>query len=160
MKELSLTCQIQIYSFEELSEADRLLVEKAKKAAYNSYAPYSKFNVGAALLLEDDSIITGNNQENAAYPSGTCAERTALFYAGAQYPDKSIKALAIAARTDDGFTPTPVPPCGACRQVIIEMEKRHTGYPIRIILYGVENTYVVKGGASTLLPIQFDDSYL
>ena len=160
MKELTLTCAIKLYDYDELSESDRQLVDAAKEATFTSYAPYSKFNVGAAARLSDGTIVTGSNQENAAYPSGLCAERTTLFYAGAHYPDKAVVALAVAARSESGYTATPIPPCGACRQVIIETEKRHKAAPIRTLLYGDKGTYVIEGGAGALLPIQFDESFL
>ena len=131
----------------------------AKQATQQSYAPYSQFHVGAAALLDDDTIVTGTNQENVAYPSGMCAERTALFYAGSAYPDKAVVALAIAAYTKGEFTSTPIVPCGACRQVMLEVEQRHR-CPIRILLYGTEGIYLIEGGASELLPLTFNASFL
>ena len=115
------------------------------EATARSYAPYSHFSVGAAALLNNGTIVTGTNQENAAYPSGLCAERTTLFYANSQYPDPPVNTLAIAARTEKDFIETPIPPCGAC-QVILETEKRY-GQPIRILLYGKECIYEVKVSA-------------
>ena len=122
-------------SYDELSEADRQLIDAAKEATSQSYAPYSHFAVGAAALLEDGTVVTGSNQENAAYPSGTCAERTTLFYANSHYPDQGVKALAIAARNTQGFLDSPIPPCGACRQVLLETERRYS-LPIRILQIG------------------------
>lgn len=159
MKELTHTCHYKLYTYDELSVADRTLVDAAKNATRQSYAPYSKFQVGAAVLLCDDTIIWGNNQENAAYPSGLCAERTTLFYANATHPDKAVKALAVAAYTDGKFTNVPVPPCGACRQVMLEVERRYNT-PIRILLYGTEGIYVIEGGVGELLPLIFDASFL
>ena len=120
MKELKIEIHIRSYAYEELSEEERRLVDAAKEATARSYAPYSRFHVGAAALLANGIIVSGSNQENAAYPSGTCAERTTLFYANSQYPDQPVKALAIAARNASGFLDSPIPPCGACRQVLLE----------------------------------------
>ena len=143
MKDLTITAIIKVYQYDELNEADRSLMKTAMEATARSYAPYSHFSVGAAALLNNGTIVTGTNQENAAYPSGLCAERTTLFYANSQYPDQPVNTLAIAARTEKDFIETPIPPCGACRQVILETEKRY-GQPIRILLYGRECIYEVK----------------
>ena len=159
MQTLTHTCHYKLYAYEELPEQDRLLIDAAKQATQQSYAPYSQFHVGAAALLEDGTTITGTNQENAAYPSGLCAERTALFYASSSHPDKAIVALAIAAHTKGEFTHNPISPCGACRQVMLEIEQRH-GHPIRILLYGTEAVYVIEGGVSELLPLVFSASFL
>ena len=113
-------CYSEYDSLSGLCEEDRILAEKAIEATANSYAPYSGFCVGAAVRLSDGKIITGSNQENIAYPSGLCAERTAMFYAHAQYPDAGIIAIAIAARQDGDLCETPASPCGACRQVMAE----------------------------------------
>ncbi len=158
MKDLTITALIRAYQYDELSEADRTLVDAAKESTARSYAPYSRFSVGAAALLGNGVVVTGTNQENAAYPSGLCAERTTLFYANSQYPDQPVQVLAVAARTENGFIPMPIPPCGACRQVILETEKRyHT--PIRILLYGQNEVYEVHG-IGDLLPLSFDASAL
>ncbi|MCD8318460.1 MAG: cytidine deaminase, partial [Paraprevotella sp.] len=117
------------------------------------YAPYSRFNVGAAARLDNGVIVTGSNQENAAFPSGLCAERTALFYANARYPEQSVKELAVAAFSNGTFLKVPIPPCGACRQVILGIEERYK-QPIRILLFGEEGTYVVDS-VKALLPLQF-----
>ena len=159
MQTLTHTCHYKLYAYEELPEQDRLLIDAAKQATQQSYAPYSQFHVGAAALLEDGTTITGTNQENAAYPSGLCAERTALFYASSAHPNKAIVALAISAHTEGEFTHTPISPCGACRQVMLEIEQRH-GHPIRILLYGTEAVYVIEGGVSELLPLMFSASFL
>ena len=103
MKDLTITAIIKVYQYDELNEADQSLMKTAMEATARSYAPYSHFSVGAAALLNDGTIVTGTNQENAAYPSGLCAERTTLFYANSQYPDQPIKTLAIAARTEKDF---------------------------------------------------------
>ena len=156
MKALNIQIAIKIYEYEELSAADRELIDAACQATHRSYAPYSHFSVGAAARLSDNTIVTGTNQENAAYPSGLCAERTTLFYANSQYPDQAVVTLAIAARTEKDFIDTPIPPCGACRQVILETEKRYK-QPIRILLYGKKCIYEVQS-IGHLLPLSFDAS--
>lgn len=157
MKELNLHIDVKVYQNEELNEADRQLVQAAREATKRSYSPYSHFSVGAAALLSNGTIVTGSNQENAASPSSLCAERTALFYANSQYPDCAVNVLAIAARNEQGmFTEAPVPPCGACRQVMLETEKRF-GQPMRILLCGVHEVYELQG-VSSLLPLSFDVS--
>ena len=156
MKEKRFEISYQIYAFDELDALDKRLTDAAKEATRRSYAPYSHFHVGAAALLENDVIVTGTNQENVAYPSGLCAERTTLFYANSQYPDMAIKALAIAACDENG-TPSAniISPCGACRQVMLETEKR-SGKPMKILLCGSEEVYIVKG-VTQLLPFAFSD---
>ena len=156
MKELTITAVLIVYKFEELTEADRTLLQAAMDATKRSYAPYSKFSVGAAARLNNDVIVTGTNQENAAYPSGLCAERTTLFYANSQYPDQAVATLAVAARTERDFLDAPIPPCGACRQVILETANRFN-QPMRILLYGKEEVYEVKS-IRDLLPLSFDGS--
>lgn len=156
MKELTITAVLNVYKFEELTETDRTLLQAAMDATKRSYAPYSKFSVGAAARLNNEVIVTGTNQENAAYPSGLCAERTTLFYANSQYPDQAVATLAVAARTERDFLDAPIPPCGACRQVILETEKRFN-QPMRILLYGKEDVYEVKS-IRDLLPLSFDGS--
>lgn len=154
MENLTYTLHYQRCTYEELSEQDRLLVDAAKQATRRSYAPYSHFHVGAAAQLIDGTIVTGANQENAAYPSGLCAERTALFCAGSSHPGMAVTALAIAAHTGDDFTLMPIAPCGACRQVMLETEQRG-GHPIRVLLYGTSAIYIIPDGAHALLPISF-----
>lgn len=156
MKDLTITAIIKVYQFEELTKADQTLLKSAMEATSRSYAPYSRFSVGAAALLGNGTVVTGTNQENAAYPSGLCAERTTLFYANSQYPDQPVTTLAIAARTEKDFIEMPIPPCGACRQVILETEKRYK-QPIRILLYGKECIYEIKN-IGDLLPLSFDAS--
>ena len=150
--------QILSASYEELCEADRQLIDVAKEATSRSYAPYSRFSVGAAVRLANGVVLSGSNQENAAYPSGTCAERTTLFYANSQYPSEAVECLAIAARNENGFVDTPIPPCGACRQVILETEQRYR-HPIRILLFGKEVIYVMEG-IRNLLPLSFGTEFL
>lgn len=122
MKDLTLQIDIKIYDYSELNDADRQLIDSAREATRRSYAPYSHFSVGAAARLADGTVVTGTNQENAAYPSGLCAERTTLFYANSQYPDQAVETLAIAACNERDFLDDPIPPCGACRQVMLETE--------------------------------------
>lgn len=156
MRELELKSVIKVCDMDELSAEERHLVELAIEGTSRSYAPYSKFHVGAAVRLENDVEIIGCNQENAAYPSGLCAERTALFAAGAQYPNEAVKMLAIAARGTNGeLVDEPVGPCGSCRQVIIESETRAKA-PIRILLYGKKYVYVIDG-IRELMPLTFSE---
>lgn len=139
---------------DELTDAERKLTDQAVKATESAYAPYSQFHVGAALLLQNGITFTGCNQENAAFPAGTCAERAAIFAAGAQYPDVPVVMLAIAARNSQGvLLEEPVSPCGTCRQVIIETETRFR-QPVRILLYGSRKTYVMDG-IKHLMPLSF-----
>ena len=159
MKELVLQTIVVVCAYDELMSEDKEVVDAARAATANSYAVYSKFNVGAAVRLEGGVIVKGSNQENAAYPSGLCAERTTLFWANSQYPDRAVLTLAIAARTENGELAMPIPPCGACRQVILETEKRYNR-TIRIILYGTRECYVVEDGIKALLPLTFDASFL
>ena len=142
----------------ELDEKQQELIKKAKKAAMNAYAPYSQFEVGAAVLLENGEIIQGNNQENAAYPSGLCAERVAIFYANSKYPNVPIKAIAVTANTKNGIIENPVPPCGSCLQVMLESEKR-AGKDIQVILYG-KNKVTVAKNISQFLPVNFNREML
>ena len=158
MKKIKLEIEIDTCTYKELNEEDRQLIDQAKLATTRSYAPYSRFSVGAAALLENNVIVTGTNQENAAYPSGLCAERTTLFYANSQYPDQAVKTLAIAARTENGFLETPIPPCGSCRQVLMETEQRFN-HPMRILLYGVKEIFIVHG-TKDLLPLSFGSEFL
>jgi cytidine deaminase len=154
MKELTLKSTIHVADFDELSQQERELIEKAKAATYNSYAPYSHFHVGAAILLQNGIVVPGCNQENAAFPSGLCAERSAIFAAGAQYPDQAVLMLAIAVRNSEGeFLAEPASPCGSCRQVIIETETRFK-QPVRILLYGTDHTFVMDG-IKHLMPLSF-----
>ena len=146
--------------YEELSAADLPkhlsdLLEEAEKAAIKAYAPYSGFRVGAAVLLDDNSIVFGNNQENAAYPSGLCAERVALYAAKAQFPNKTIKALAVTAQPEAGQLSSPVSPCGACRQVMAEYETHNQMQSIQVILGGFGNRVWLLENATSLLPLTF-----
>ena len=142
----------------ELNDELQNLIQKAKDAVKKAYAPYSEFRVGAALLLENNEIIEGNNQENAAYPSGLCAERVAIFYANSKYPNIEIKAIAITAGTKDGFIKEPIPPCGSCLQVMLESEQR-ANKPIQVILIGI-NKITVAENIKQFLPIYFNKDML
>ena len=145
-------------SIEELNQSDKELIVAAREAAKNAYAPYSKFRVGAAVKLETGIIIRGANVENAAFPSGICAERNALAYSAANYPSIKPIAIAIAAFTEDGLTKGPVPPCGNCRQVIAEEEFRNKK-DIRVILSGESKIQIIEKGGD-LLPLQFNRNNL
>ena len=153
MEQIKLTYTLSVLSWSELTEEAKKTIEAAKEASYRAYAPYSKFLVGAAVLLEDGTVITGNNQENAASPNGICAERVAIFSANSLYPELPIHILAIAAQSGGEFLKEPVPPCGSCRQVLLESEKRY-GKKVEIYLYGTEKIYYLKG-VETLLPLSF-----
>ncbi|MCD8312747.1 MAG: cytidine deaminase [Bacteroidales bacterium] len=156
MKEKKIeTTYLEYEGAEQMSAADRELVEMAVKATRKAYTPYSKFNVGAAIRLEGDIIVVGNNQENLAYPSGLCAERTAMFYAASTYPDKAMKTIAIAATQGGELTPDPVTPCGACRQVMAEYQTR-SGQPMEIILVGRSAIWKFSR-VDDLLPFIFDN---
>lgn len=156
MKDIELKTTIKECQLEELSAEERHLVEMAIEATNRSYAPYSRFHVGAALLLNNGAEFIGCNQENAAFPAGLCAERSAIFAAGAQYPDVPVKMIAIAARTPNGeLQAAPVSPCGTCRQVLIETETRFK-QAIRILLYGRDCVYVIDG-IKSLMPLSFTE---
>ena len=153
MKTIDLSIKIGFGTFDELSADDQHLIQTAIAATENSYSPYSRFQVGAALRLANGKEVMGANQENAAFPSGLCAERSAIFAAQSNYPDQPITALAIAARNEYGLMHDPIVPCGACRQVILEIEDRYK-QPIRILLYGTGGVYVINT-VKELLPLQF-----
>jgi len=153
MECLNLTTKILVYTFEEATENIKKLITEAKSATKSAYAPYSGFHVGAAILLSNGKIMTGSNQENAAYPSGLCAERVTVFHANAQYPDASVEAIAIAACHNEEFTVNPCSPCGGCRQVLLETENRFNS-PMKVILYGESKIYELES-AKALLPVGF-----
>lgn len=159
MKEMILQTRINVCSYDELSGADKAVVDAARAATANSYAVYSNFSVGAAVRLGNGTVASGSNQENAAYPSGLCAERTALFWANSQYPKEPVEVLAIAARSAQGELEFPITPCGACRQVMLETEKRF-GNKMKIILYGTRQCYVIDDGVRALMPLSFDSDSL
>lgn len=157
MKEQKLRITLKSAPLSEWDEQYQLLYKEAVAATTKAYAPYSKFHVGAAVLLANNEIVSASNQENAAYPSGLCAERVALFYAGAKYPDVSVKAIAIAAETG-GKLVEGISPCGGCRQVMLETETR-AGTPMKIFLCGATSMRSVDSAAA-LLPVGFDGSDL
>lgn len=140
---------------EEMPEMERTLLEKAREVSKAAYAPYSEFQVGAALLLENGVIVTGNNQENVAYPSGLCAERVAIYAAGANYPDVPVKAIAVSCRSERFPVHAPLSPCGACRQAMSEYEQRWDK-PIQVILGGEKGHVHVIGSIKELLPLVFE----
>lgn len=146
-------------SLEELPKDIQILMSKAAKARDNAYAPYSKFLVGAAVLLDDNTIVSGNNQENAAYPSGLCAERVAIFSAAANFPKAHFKALAISATASDKDLSEPVAPCGSCRQAISEYEFKQQE-PIPIYFMGKIGKIIKANSIKDLLPLAFDKSFL
>ncbi|MDE6460453.1 MAG: cytidine deaminase [Paramuribaculum sp.] len=147
---------ICVVSYRELSPDDRRLVDCARKATQRAYAPYSRFSVGAAILLTNGEIIAGSNQENAATPSSLCAERTAAFYAHSAYPDEKFLAIAIAARDTDGSEiQSPIAPCGGCRQTLLEYETL-AGQNIKVILVGAKEIYIIPS-VKSLLPVAFTE---
>ena len=147
--------KFQLYpNWESLQTIDKSVVNKAFEAMEKAYAPYSKFKVGTALLLEDGQIIQGNNQENIAYPSGLCAERVALFHAGAQFPGIAVDLICIVAKGDLMPISQLLSPCGACRQVMLESENRQNK-PIRIILVNQDNRTMCIDSVQNLLPFGF-----
>lgn len=155
MRKFDVSAEITEYdSRAELSPQEQELVEKAHDAASHAYAPYSKFHVGAALLLENGIVVTGNNQENMAYPSGLCAERVAIFAASAQYPGVPVKSIAIVCRSGEFEVDRPLSPCGACRQVMAEYEMMH-GKSIRVILTGEKGKVQAIDSIKQLLPLMF-----
>ncbi|WP_407403168.1 cytidine deaminase [Sodaliphilus sp.] len=155
MTEKNITTKIQVYSYSELTEEQKKLVDLAKEATKGSYAPYSQFNVGAAVLLENGVTIKGANQENAAFPVGICAERSAIFNAGANYPGVGIKSIAVTAFTRGAFVEEPCAPCGVCRQALIEFEK-NAGFPMEVLMVGNDTIYRLDS-ACDLLPLTFKE---
>lgn len=155
MKDIKIEIKMKFAQIDELSFKEQQLINTSIAATQNSYAKYSHFSVGAALLLGNGKIVIGANQENAAFPSGLCAERTAIFAAQASDPDQKIMTLAIAAKNKYGLTKEPVTPCGACRQVILEIEDRYKS-PVRILLYGTSGIICINS-VKDLLPLCFVD---
>jgi cytidine deaminase len=156
MKKRTITSVFEEYdSADELNADDQALLVKAREAGKNAYAPYSAFYVGAALQLENGVIVTGNNQENVAYPSGLCAERVAIFHAGALYPDVAVRTIAVTCSSTRFAVNRPLSPCGACRQVMAEYEKR-SGKDIRIILAGETGAVYAVSSMKELLPLSFE----
>lgn len=156
MKEKDIITRIKVAEYDELDDRRRALVDKARRSTYRSYAPYSRFSVGAAIELDNGETVCGANQENAAFSSGTCAERSAAFYAHAQFPDAAFRTIAIAARGTDGSeVAEPISPCGACRQALMEYEKL-AGHDVEVILVGAGKIYILPSVHSTL-PLTFSE---
>nr|WP_315142189.1 cytidine deaminase [uncultured Flavobacterium sp.] len=160
MKEITITTQFSVFdSVQELPTDIQDLMQQAVAIRKKAYAPYSLFRVGVALVLDNGKIVLGSNQENAAYPSGLCAERVAIFQAGAIYPEAKILKMAITAASDNNKTTTPIPPCGSCRQSIAEYEiKQNT--PIEIYFMGEIGAIYKSASLKNLLPFMFDKNFL
>jgi cytidine deaminase len=160
MKKVTFETVITVYdSLDELPAYAKSLMLKAQDAREKAYAPYSNFAVGAALLLDNDEVVTGSNQENASFPSGLCAERTAIYYAGAKYPNQRIRCLAITAGSKKETTNEPIPPCGACRQAIAEYEEKQEK-PIEIFFMGETGKIAKSDSLANLLPLVFKGTML
>lgn len=160
MKKITVSADLDVYdSVTELPKDVQDLMKNAIEAREQSYSPYSKFRVGAAIYLENGEVISGSNQENASYPAGLCAERTAIFYAGAKYPGVKMLKMALSARSLNHVVDTPTPPCGSCRQAIAEYEVKQE-QPIEIYFMGEKGKVVKANSISDLLPLIFDSSYL
>ena len=160
MKEITITTQFKVFeSIEELPNDIQDLMTQAVEVRKNAYAPYSKFRVGVAIFLDNGKIVLGSNQENAAYPSGLCAERVAIFHSGAIYPEAKILKMAITAASDTNKTTAPIPPCGSCRQSMAEYEiKQET--PIEIYFMGEIGPIYKSASLKNLLPLMFDKKFL
>lgn len=160
MKKIEIHTTLEAYdSLSELDSNVQELMQQSIDARHRAYAPYSNFTVGCAILLENGEVVTGNNQENAAYPSGLCAERVAIYAAGARFPGVAIKMMALTASPQDDSLEIPVPPCGACRQAIAEYENRQENH-IPIYFMGASGPIVKSNSLKDLLPLIFDKSYL
>lgn len=160
MKEITITTQFKVFdSIQDLPTDIQDLMKQAVEVRKNAYAPYSKFRVGVAIVLDNGKIVLGSNQENAAYPSGLCAERVAIFYAGAVYPEAKILKMAITAASDTNQTTAPIPPCGSCRQSIAEYEIRQET-PIEIYFMGEIGAIYKSESLKNLLPFMFDKKFL
>ncbi|TMM56301.1 cytidine deaminase [Maribacter algarum] len=160
MKKQNIAFELEIYeSIDELHEVDQKLMIVAVEARKNAYAPYSNFQVGAALLLENGEVVIGNNQENASYPSGLCAERVAIFQAGAKYPGVVIISIAISATSINYKVDTPAAPCGNCRQSISEYEVKQD-QPIQILMMGEVGEVLKCNSIADILPLAFNNSFL
>ncbi|MFS4469746.1 cytidine deaminase [Maribacter sp. 2210JD10-5] len=152
--------EIIVYdSIEELSNSERQLIQNAIQARKKAYAPYSNFNVGAAILLENGEVVIGSNQENASYPSGLCAERVAIFQAGARFPGITIKTIAITAASNNYIVENPAAPCGNCRQAILEYELKQKE-PIKLLLMGEVGKIIQCNAISDILPLGFSNTFL
>lgn len=160
MKQINITTTFSVFdNKKELPEDVKNLMEQAIEIRKKAYAPYSRFRVGAAIFLDNGKIVLGSNQESAAYPSGLCAERVAIFQAGAIYPDARILRIAISATSDERPVTSPIPPCGACRQSISEYEFKQD-YPIEIYFMGETGVVYKSDSLKNLLPFMFDKNFL
>jgi cytidine deaminase len=160
MENITINTSFSVYgSADELPQEVQRLMKEAVAIRKKAYAPYSKFRVGAALLLDNGKVVLGSNQENAAYPSGLCAERVAVFYAGAMYPEANILKIAISAASDEKEVNSPIPPCGSCRQAIAEYEIKQD-VPIEIWFMGETGKVLKSDSLKNLLPLVFDKNYL
>ncbi len=160
MKEINTNTQLFVFdTIKDLPQDVQDLMAKAVEIRKKAYAPYSKFRVGAALLLDNGQIVLGSNQENAAYPSGLCAERVAIFYAGANYPEAKILKIAITATSDLNPNTTPIPPCGSCRQSIAEYEFKQD-QAIEMYFMGEAGEIYKSNSLKNLLPFTFDKNFL
>lgn len=160
MKEINITTKFSVFDgAEQLPNDVRSLMTQAVEIRKKAYAPYSKFRVGAAILLDNGKVVLGSNQENAAYPSGLCAERVAIFQAGALYPEARIVQMAISATADEKPVTSPIPPCGSCRQAIAEYEFKQE-YPIEIYFMGETGPVYKSDSLKNLLPFMFDKNFL
>lgn len=157
MQKITLEVLLERYETDaELPETEQNLLAEARQATHTAYAPYSRFHVGAAVRLDDGTVVTASNQENAAFPSGSCAEQSLIFWVGANHPGKKMESLAVVARPGEGETYRAVSPCGACRQALLEYENRQ-GQPIRLLMPGEFNGEVlVSPSVAGLLPVKFD----
>jgi len=159
MRKINFEISIEIFEWDELSAVDQRLMQTAREAIGGAYAPYSQFRVGAAVLLEDGTTVKGSNQENAAYPSGLCAERTAIFATGATYPNQIIKAIAVTAKPVESTDFVGASPCGACRQAMLEYEVKQQ-QPIRLLVQGNNNQVCIIQSVDNLLPMGFSSEHL
>ncbi|GAA4316766.1 cytidine deaminase [Pontixanthobacter gangjinensis] len=160
MKPLTITSRLEVYdSIDEVPQDVQDLMQQAIETRDAAYAPYSNFKVGAAIHLDNDEIVVGSNQENASYPSGLCAERTAVYFAGAKYPDTRILKIAISAKSMRHKVVSPVPPCGACRQALVEYEVKQDE-PIELYFMGETGKVVKADSVKDLLPLVFDSTCL
>lgn len=160
MKEVKLETVLEVYeNLQELPKSIQTLMAEAIEVRNSAYSPYSKFNVGAAILMDNGKVVVGSNQENASYPSGLCAERTAVYYANAKYPKAKMQIMALSASSQYKVTDKPIPPCGACRQAIAEYEIKQKE-PIQIYFMGAQGKVVKSPSLANLLPLIFDNSVL
>jgi cytidine deaminase len=159
MKQIIIQSIFSVLSKEDLSLQENELMQQAFEARSKAYAPYSKFTVGVAILLDNGVVVQGSNQENAAYPSGLCAERVAIYYAGANYPTAKMVKMFITASPQDRNLQEPIPPCGSCRQAIAEYEMKQD-IPIEIFFMGAEGPIYKSDSLKNILPLVFDKNHL